>query len=304
MEIEWNDNDWKLLTTYIRNKACTPFIGAGACAGILPSGGALAKQLGDEVSYPFSDPGSLPRVSQFYDMMKGRYSAHFNVMGTLKQAIDDYPPARVKRIHQVLAELPFHTYTTTNYDDLLQKALIRLRQQCEPQTLVCRWHDRNTPVVATIAEGTYSRPVVFHMHGDLNSVQSMVLTEDDYLQFLCSVVERENLIPMNIVTAFRTSALMFVGYSLEDISLRVLFQRVASFMAGNDFTHVAVQYTKPPNASAKDIEALEKHFEYQRKRLKNVNIRLFWGDCDEFAETLWSHWQAAQAPPAPQQRSA
>jgi hypothetical protein len=301
MDIEWKENDWKLLTTYIRRKACTPFIGAGACAGILPSGRELAEQLGSEVNYPFSDPGSLPRVSQYYDMMNGRYLAHYSVMGALQQRLENHPPGKIKRIHEVLAKLPFHTYATTNYDDLLQRALTRLRETCQPQTLVCRWHDRTTPVVATIADGTHDRPVVFHLHGDLNSVQSMVLTEDDYLQFLCAVVEREDLIPVNIVRAFRTSALMFVGYSLEDISLRVLFQRVASFMAGNDFTHVAVQYTKPPNATAKDIESLEKHFDYQRKRLRNVNIRLFWGDCDEFAEMLWKYWEMPQTPRAPQQ---
>lgn len=293
--IEWNDSDWLLLTKYIRNNVCTPFIGAGACAGILPDGKSIARQFAKAVDYPFGDPESLPRVAQYYDMMNGPYSSHLDVMYALNSALDNHPPSKSKRAHEVLAQLPFNTFMTTNYDPLMQQALVNIRgKDCEPHTEICRWWQRDSSVVGSVVQGNYSRPVVFHLHGDLSNVQSMVLTEDDYLQFLTAVTEREALIPANIVAAFRASALMFVGYSLEDISLRVLFQRLAGFMAGNSFMHVAVQYSKPPNATEADLVALTKHLGYVSKRLKNVNIRLFWGDCDEFAEKLHYYWQQPQ----------
>ena len=41
----WNDADWEALIRAIRATQCTPFLGAGACAGVLPLGGDIARQL-------------------------------------------------------------------------------------------------------------------------------------------------------------------------------------------------------------------------------------------------------------------
>ena len=38
-------------------------------------------------------------------------------------------------------------------------------------------------------------PVVFHLHGHLGLAESLVLTEDDYLDFLVSISRNDDLIP-------------------------------------------------------------------------------------------------------------
>ncbi len=47
--------DWQRLLSRIRAGTCTPFIGAGACGGHLPSGRQLSIALADEHSYAFSE---------------------------------------------------------------------------------------------------------------------------------------------------------------------------------------------------------------------------------------------------------
>jgi hypothetical protein len=59
------DSDWKNLMRRIKDKKCTPFIGAGACAGTLPLGSDVARKWASEYNYPLSDNWDLARVSQF-----------------------------------------------------------------------------------------------------------------------------------------------------------------------------------------------------------------------------------------------
>jgi len=68
------ERDWRLLLTRIRSGECTPFLGAGACYGVLPLGAEVAGEWAKEYSYPLDDScQDLARVAQFlaveYDNM-------------------------------------------------------------------------------------------------------------------------------------------------------------------------------------------------------------------------------------------
>src|SRR4051794_40899711 len=65
-----NDDAWEQLLYAIWDKSCTPFLGAGACAGVLPLGTTIAERWAKEFDYPFSDCSNLPRVAQFVGIMK------------------------------------------------------------------------------------------------------------------------------------------------------------------------------------------------------------------------------------------
>jgi hypothetical protein len=57
--IDLKEKTWEILLERIREKKCTPFLGAGACAGALPLGGELARDLADAQDYPFEDRSDL-----------------------------------------------------------------------------------------------------------------------------------------------------------------------------------------------------------------------------------------------------
>ena len=59
------ERDWELLLRRIKNGKCTPFLGAGACYGVLPLGSDIARKWAQEYHYPLHDSNDLARVAQF-----------------------------------------------------------------------------------------------------------------------------------------------------------------------------------------------------------------------------------------------
>src|SRR5205085_12621647 len=103
-----------------------------------------------------------------------------------------------------------------------------------PTREVCRWNKRIRDKLGGRAralkasarlESDVQRPVVFHLHGHTGLAESMVLTEDDYLDFLINLARDDDLLPHRIQEAFTSTSLLFVGYSLSDWNFRVLFRR-------------------------------------------------------------------------------
>src|SRR5690242_9991585 len=84
--ISLSEKDWNLLIRSIRLGKCTPFLGAGACAGVLPLGGDIAYRWATEYDYPFEDSRNLIKVAQFL-------------------AIENYPMFPKDEIVQMFADL-------------------------------------------------------------------------------------------------------------------------------------------------------------------------------------------------------
>lgn len=292
----WNEQDWKKLLLAIEQKRCTPFLGAGASRPTLPSGAELAEYLAQEIDYPFTDRGNLARVAQYGAISEG--SPH--IKGLIKRRLeqcgrpdfdaDDSP-------HAIAASLDLPVYLTTNYDDFLTQAIER-RGQRTVQRRICRWNraefddgEPDPPLAPPSAE----KPLVFHLHGHLSDLDSMVVTEDDYLDFLVRLSENEAraeqpdemLIPPRVREAFRNSTLLFLGYSLEDMNFRVLFRSFANYLhRAEGPRHVAVQLRKPSPRNAQERRELEASIRYLQESFKQQKVRPFWGSCADFAREL------------------
>src|SRR5690348_7977575 len=184
------ESDWHLLMRRIAAGACTPFLGAGACSGTLPLGAEVAKRWADEHGYPLDDGSDLARVAQYVgvhadDAMlpKDLITEELREFGPPDFSDENEP-------HLVLAGLPLSMYMTTNYDDFMAAALSHVGK--EPRREVCRWN-RSPALQAQPTHfdngvpPTPANPIVFHLHGHLEVPESIVLTEDDYLDFLVAV---------------------------------------------------------------------------------------------------------------------
>ncbi len=72
--------------------------------------------------------------------------------------------------HSILARLPIHTYWTTNYDKLIEKALEEAKKVPD--------------VKYTLKQLSVTRPdrdvVVFKMHGDVDNPADAIISKDDY----------------------------------------------------------------------------------------------------------------------------
>src|SRR5438876_11418850 len=110
------DQNWKVLLNRIRDGNCIPFLGAGACYPTLPLGGEIARELAQEVGYPFDDFSVLPSVAQFIavNSSDGTYVKDMVLRRLFKEKkLPDF--SSPDEPHGVLARLPLPIYVPTNY---------------------------------------------------------------------------------------------------------------------------------------------------------------------------------------------
>lgn len=220
--------DWQDLLFYINDQNTTPFLGAGVASAYFGSGRELAGKIANEFEYPFDDTSNLAKVAQFAAIKKrDSFRVRKFVADYIKnKKLPDFN--NPSEPHRILAELDLPIYITTNYDHSMYEAL--KSDGKKPVIEFCRWND--------LAENQ-GKPLVYHIHGEIDNPQSMVLTEDDYLNFILKLyVDIDKLFPAEIKLAFVSSSIIFIGYSLSDWNLRIILRKIADSMRSASRTHV------------------------------------------------------------------
>ncbi len=281
------DREWELLLRRIRDGKCTPFLGAGACYGILPLGSDIARSWAKEYDYPMDDVYDLPRVAQYL-------SVQYDSMYPKEELIKDFFSDEKKpdfsennEPHGILADLPLPVYLTTNYDSFMVQALEASGKK--PQREYCRWNETIKYNPSIFDDASYQpdsqNPVVFHLHGLDKVPESLVLTDDDYLDFLINISKEQNLLPHLIQRAMAGSSLLFIGYSLEDWTFRVLFRGLVN-STESALRRISVD---APESTQRLIQ------KYRNMYFDKIDIRIHWGNARNFVEELNSRWKAFQA---------
>ena len=115
MSLSLNDNDWRILIKRIKKGKCTPFLGAGACYGVLPLGSDIAQKWVKEFNYPDRNCKDLVRIAQYitvnYDRMfpKEEIVEIFEDNPKYPDFNNPYEP------HNVLSELSLPVYVTIKH---------------------------------------------------------------------------------------------------------------------------------------------------------------------------------------------
>jgi hypothetical protein len=282
-----SESEWTILIERIRGKKCTPFLGAGASYGFLPLGADIAKEWSKEYDFPLDDSSNLITVAQYVALITDPMFPKDKIVKMI-EANDKVPDFNDgSEPHGILADLPIPVFVTTNYDNFMVLGL-RQRNKDVRQEL-CRWNAYVREMPSVFENGytpTVANPVVFHLHGYSPVYESLVLTEDDYLDFLVNISKDERLLPPPIQQALMGSSLLFIGYRIADWNFRVLFRSLARFMeTGVRRTHFAV--ITPPSTT----EALkQKAQDYLSKYYENIDVRVYWGTAREFAQDLRRRW--------------
>lgn len=290
--LSMSEGDWKRLLGRIKEGRCTPFLGAGAGADVYPLGSDIATQWALECGYPMEDPRDLARVAQYIAVTED----YMEPKDKIQREFQKYPLPDFNapdEPHGLLAELPLPIYMTTNYDDCMVEAL-RSRNK-EPKLELCRWNKFVKENVKSVfkARADYSptpaNPIVFHLHGNINVPESLVLTEDDYLDFLVNISMDQGLLPSRILRAMTGSSLLFLGYRLADWDFRVLFRSIIGYLEKTlQRTHVSVQIA--PGRARFTEEQQDKAQQYLIKYFDKLDIRIYWGTCREFTTELRKRW--------------
>jgi hypothetical protein len=278
--------EWQNLMGGICDGKCAPFLGAGACEGTLPLGSDIAQEWADEHGFPFEERHDLARVAQFLAVMGG--GGIFPKRMIRDRFARAGPPDfdGFDEPHAALARLPLPLYITTNYDGFMYDALDRAGKK--PRRELCRWQRGAAyDAVPPVLDGTFvpepATPVVFHLHGHLDVPESLVLTEDDYLDFLVAVSRAEMMLLPHEVQRAAATSLLFVGYSLADWDFRVVLRGILSRLQKSEKgLNVTVQLPRDDPQQEKYLE------EYFRGLFE---VKVFWGTAREFAQELREHWE-------------
>ena len=127
-------------------------------------------------------------------------------------------------IHAALAALPFSLILTTCQDDLMADAL----QAAGKSPIVERYHlrgdKRDNPEFQL--PNSPQAPLIYHLFGDAQAPGSLVLSENDLLDFLIGVVSERPPLPNSLVRALKRNgqSFLFVGFGITQWYLRVLLK--------------------------------------------------------------------------------
>jgi hypothetical protein len=190
----------------------------------------------------------------------------------------------------VLAAQPFPLYITTNPDGLLEAALVAAGKA--PRALLCPWNDYVERSQDAYDETpSVERPLVYHLFGSLDEPDSLVLTEDDYFNYLIGVTSNRKLIPEVVRRALADTALLFLGFRMDDWNFRVIFR---SFMRQEGrgrrrkYTHVAAQLD-PEEGRIREPERARRYLE---SYFQSDAVSIYWGSSDDFIRDLAARLQA------------
>jgi hypothetical protein len=297
--IVFKDEDWDSLLSRIKSGKCTPFLGAGACFGLLPTGKELAESLATAYNYPLEDRDDLMRVAQYVAIDRDAMRPKEHILEACFTKINYGEKVTPQIPHWMLAKLPLPIYITTNYDNFMFESLQRQPNKT-PRREVCRWNKlveqqlENEPSV--FEDPNYQpspeRPVIFHLHGYDKIPESLVLTEDDYIDFLVSISSKpksedasklKGALPPVIQRAIAGTSLLFIGYRLSDINFRVLFRGIMNQVdTGSRRQSFTLQFPRPDN----ELEA-----KYSEKYFGNMSIKVAWGNAQDFVVELGRRWE-------------
>ncbi len=317
---------WPTIVSSIKGEQCTPILGPGMYEPLTGSWSEMAAALSEQFNFPFSTflRDSLPNVTQYISVnqdlntlftqvdtmfrtsLQKRFAA--DLPDSLKSQSASLPDlfalagakARERDVseqHRVLANLPIRIYITTNFDNMMADALKEAGKA--PEVVICPWRDG-----LMLDESVYDRepgyipskerPLVYHLFGHLSLPDSMVLTEDDYFEFMIGFTANKKrtpqVIPPAVLRAFTDSALLVLGFHLDDWAFRAMFRTVMIQQGGGRrarYSHVGVQLEPEDGRNQNPTRARK----YLEKYFGQAEINLYWGKSSDFLSELARQWK-------------
>lgn len=318
---------WPSVTQNIEADRLTPILGAGLSEHILGSRQEIARQWAEGYEFPMSphEQDDFPRMAQYLAVTQQAQFPIDKYIVSLGKAIrarvpkdqqEDLAKLSLDELvdkvgqqvrgslssdpYKVLAQLPLSIYITTDPTDLLADALREAKKK--PVEEFCRWNKATERLPSSLRkkggaayQPTPEEPLVFQLFGRVTEPSSLVITEDDYFDYLSGVTRNKDLIPAVVRAKLVDSGLLFLGFQMEDWNFRVLLRSILS-LEGSErrqrYAHVAAQIDPnrilDPDGARRYLEA---YFQ------GNSRISIYWGSLEAFIEELRRHWKERSEAP-------
>lgn len=199
---------------------------------------------------------------------------------------------------RILARLPIKFFITSGQSDFLERAL--MAENKDPHTHVCFWSGEPSKVLkehiaAKDYKPTVEQPMVYHLFGLEIYPETLVLSEDDYISFLISIIENTNnqepIIPLSLRQALGESQLLFLGYRLYDWDFRVLFRLILKFRLRERARWGMVMQLEERE---RELTKKEKKVEYLKCYFDLNKFKIEWKDSEVFIKELGQAWNSSK----------
>lgn len=177
----------------------------------------LAQKTGFEERFPYEGINNLQRVSQDFEVQRSRRE----LVEEIKNAV--FEGKKPSLLLGMLARLNFPIVITTNYDTLFEDALREAGKR--PFVSIYKKNEERIEDYPSFDVPPLA-PFVFKIHGDINQGESIVITEEDYIDFVLRMSDKQPFhpVPLTIQFYLQKWTTLFIGYSLRDYNLRLLFK--------------------------------------------------------------------------------
>jgi SIR2-like domain len=276
--------DIQYIAERINNRQCILFLGSAIHAPAPdgskydypiskcpPIGSQLSRQLATQCDYPGEDWWNLQRVAWFYERKNVFRSM---LVDEIKEAVhNDRCPSPVLR---GLARIGFPIVITTNYDQLYEQALDQIAREKalatgkspEEAKGVSASYDKcvysqssNVRTKDCMVQPSVERPYLLKIHGDVDQPESIVVTDEDYIQFVLRMGDKHPYHPVgkNVLTHLIKWPTLFIGYRLSDYNLRLLFKTLRWKM---DAAQIPPTYAvdRDPDVLIRDVWEKERRY--------------------------------------------
>lgn len=308
---------WTAIVGAVRRKEFTPIVGPGLGENVYGPIREVSRELAETSGFPLAEHqrSELQQVSQFLQFNQDVATARELFQKELRKEIlrrhDELPPearslslaklmatvARSNREqdpddpYRLLAGLDAKLYVTANPDNLLEEALEADPPKKKPTTFFFNWREKTEVAQARTVvqtEPDEAHPLVFHIFGFFRDENSLVLTEDDYFEYLTTLIGSRPPFPGIVGGRTTSTSLLFLGFQLTDWNFRILYRLILSQEGSarlKDRTHVAVQID-PEEDALINPRAARKYLEDYFGRSGPEKIHIFWGSAAEFLKEL------------------
>lgn len=219
---------WRKLVESIKREKCILVLGPQVSFDSnhpdqLPLSTLLAHHLADHYrltkSNDFTNPDDLAYVAQLVmqELRKGRSD-----LDMLVRDFYDQFQSKTTEFHRDLAALPFTLCVNTSPDDLFSNALKEAGK--EPVTEFYNFRlTRSYRTDTSSAQQLYrthiptvQQPYIYHLYGHRSDFESLVVTEDDLLDFLVSIIKSNSeLSPLIGSQVNQVKNYLFVGFGFQ-----------------------------------------------------------------------------------------
>lgn len=149
--------------------------------------------------------------------------------------------------------------------------------------------ERRDPAGKSRIQPDVDTPLVYHLFGIDTDPSTLVLTEDNFLDYLLMSSQDMFAIPPRVAQALAYSSLLLLGYEWQSWEFKILCQGLLRERRGRSSRLSLSTLNAPETMEANQDDGSGK--EYVEKYLQRHNINVHWGGWQELLAELWRRYR-------------